>query len=111
MHQLAFAFVATYRYLGAGTCLTICRIWGMHSPRIAVANDARAALQRLYICAFMITTSEPFAVFCHPLLADFTDQSWASCLCKCFGGANRKLCNLGMVCLFFLLVLSTAVSV
>ena len=25
-----------------------CQIWGMHSPRAAVANDARAALQRLY---------------------------------------------------------------
>ena len=25
-----------------------CQIWGMHSPRVAVANDARAALQRLY---------------------------------------------------------------
>ena len=26
----------------------VCQIWGMHSPRAAVANDARAALQRLY---------------------------------------------------------------
>ena len=25
-----------------------CQIWGMHSPCVAVANDARAALQRLY---------------------------------------------------------------
>ena len=25
-----------------------CQIWGMHSPHVAVANDARAALQRLY---------------------------------------------------------------
>ena len=25
-----------------------CQIWGMHSPRAAVANDAYAALQRLY---------------------------------------------------------------
>ena len=25
-----------------------CQIWGMHSPRVAVAADARAALQRLY---------------------------------------------------------------
>ena len=25
-----------------------CQIWGMHSPRTAVANNARAALQRLY---------------------------------------------------------------
>ena len=24
-----------------------CQIWGMHSPRVAAANDARAALQRL----------------------------------------------------------------
>ena len=24
-----------------------CQIWGMHSPRVATANDARAALQRL----------------------------------------------------------------
>ena len=25
-----------------------CQIWGMHSPRAAVANDARAALQHMY---------------------------------------------------------------
>lgn len=25
-----------------------CQIWGMHSPRVAVADDAHAALQRLY---------------------------------------------------------------
>ena len=25
-----------------------CQIWGMHSPRVAAANDARAALQRLH---------------------------------------------------------------
>ena len=25
-----------------------CQIWGMHTPRVAAANDARAALQRLH---------------------------------------------------------------
>ena len=25
-----------------------CEVWGMHSPHVAAANDARSALQRLY---------------------------------------------------------------
>ena len=25
-----------------------CQVWGMHSPHVAVANDARSQLQRLY---------------------------------------------------------------
>ena len=43
-----------------------CQIWGMHSPRVAAADDARAALQRLNDYC-----SGPFAVFYHPLLAGF----------------------------------------
>ena len=43
-------------------------LWGMHSSRVAAANDARAGLQRL---DDMMSTSAPFAVFHCPLLTSF----------------------------------------
>ena len=41
-----------------------CQIWGTHSPHVAVAN-----VLALHVNACIMTTSGPFAFFCHPLLA------------------------------------------
>ena len=40
LHLLQAALVPALQYG--------CQVWGMHSPRVAAANDARAALQRLH---------------------------------------------------------------
>ena len=80
-----------------------CQIWGMHSPRVAAANDARAAFQRLndyylrhHLPSFTIHSSQAYTNRVGPLA---------------FASGGATLCNFGIVWLVFLLVSSTTLPV
>ena len=95
-YTAAFEFTASY----PGTYLTV-RVWGMHTPRAAAANDVCAALQCLYdyflrtICQ-ILTPSTPGTLLLAGLgLLPLQVFVW------------HKLCRFRLVWLTFLLVPST----